>query len=78
MIVNLYAVHDKLAGTYANPFTQNERIAERTFRWMQQDAEAKDCEDKEICLLGTYDTESGEVIGQTPVSVFNLEKEANK
>jgi len=78
MIVNLYAVHDKLAGTYANPFTQNERTAERTFRWMQQEADAKDCEDKEICLLGTYDTETGEVTGQNPVSVFNLEKEAKK
>lgn len=78
MIVNLYAVHDKLAGTFANPFTQNERTAERTFRWMQQDADAKDCEDKEICLLGTYDTESGEIIGQTPVSVFNLEKETKE
>ena len=78
MIVNLYAVHDKLAGTFANPFTQNERTAQRTFRWMQQDADAKDCEDKEVCLLGTYDTESGEVIGQTPVSVFNLEKETKE
>lgn len=78
MIVNLYAVHDKLAGTFANPFTQNERTAERTFRWMQQDADAKDCEDKEVCMLGTYDTESGEIIGQTPVSVFNLEKETKE
>ena len=78
MIVNLYAVHDKLAETFANPFTQNERTAERTFRWMQQDADAKDCEDKEVCLLGTYDTETGEIIGQTPVSVFNLEKEAKE
>ena len=78
MIVNLYAVHDKLAGTFANPFTQNERTAERTFRWMQRDANAKDCEDKEVCLLGTYDTETGEIIGQTPVSVFNLEKETKE
>ena len=46
MIVNLYAVHDKLAGTYANPFTQNERTAQRTFRWMQQDNSEKDLEDK--------------------------------
>ena len=78
MIVNLYVVHDKLAGTFANPFTQNERTAERTFRWMQQDADTKDCEDKEVCLLGTYDTETGEIIGQTPVSVFKLEKETKE
>lgn len=78
MIVNLYAVHDKLAGTFANPFTQNERTAQRTFRWMQQDADAKDCEDKEVCMLGTYDTETGEIISQTPMSVFNLEKETKE
>ena len=78
MIVNLYAVHDKLAGTFANPFTQNERTAQRTFRWMQNDADPKDCEDKEVCLLGTYDTETGEIIGEGPVSVFNLEKEAKE
>lgn len=78
MIVNLYAVHDKLADTFANPFTQNERTAMRTFRWMQNDADPKDCEDKEVCLLGTYDTETGEIIGQKPVSVFNLEKETKE
>ena len=78
MIVNLYAVHDKLAGTFANPFTQNERTAERTFRWMQQEADAKDCEDKEICLLGNYDNETGEILSHAPVSVFNLEKEAKE
>ena len=78
MIVNLYAVHDKLAGTFANPFTQNERTAQRTFRWMQNDADPKDCEDKEVCLLGTYDTETGEIISQSPVAVFNLEKETKE
>ena len=78
MIVNLYAVHDKLAGTFANPFTQNERTAQRTFQWMQNDADPKDCQDKEVCLLGTYDTETGEIISQGPVSVFNLEKETKE
>lgn len=75
MIANIYAVHDKLAGTYANPFILNERVANRTFRWMQQDTSEKDLEDKEVCLLGTYDNETGQIISCEPSPVYNLEKE---
>ena len=75
MIANIYAVHDKLASTYANPFILNERVANRTFRWMQQETSEKDLEDKEVCLLGTYDNETGQIISCEPVPVYNLEKE---
>ena len=75
MIANIYAVYDKLAGTYANPFMLNKRVANRTFRWMQQDTDAKDLEDKEVHLLGTFDNETGQITSCEPYAVYNLEKE---
>ena len=35
----------------------------------------KDLEDKEVCLLGTYDNETGQIISFEPEPVYNLEKE---
>lgn len=78
MIVNLYAVHDRLSGTYANPFTQDERTAGRTFKWMKEEADKKDREDKEVCILGNYDTETGIITAQQPLAVFDLDKEAKE
>lgn len=61
MTLNVYAIHDKLAQSYSNPFVLDTRIALRTFRHMVEERSLADCEDREVVLLGTYDTETGEI-----------------
>lgn len=74
MIFQVYAVKDELAGTFGNLMVVNEKVAARTFKWMAQEMEKSDTEDKRVYLLGQYDNEAGTMmpIGM-PKMTFNLE-----
>ena len=61
MKFDLYAIHDKLAGTFSNPFALDERIATRTFNFMVKERAEIDCADREVVLVGTWDNETGRV-----------------
>lgn len=75
MIFNLYSIKDELAGTFANLMVVNEKVAQRTFKWLMQESEPADCDDKRIYLMGTYDNETGQIIPIMPQLVYNLEEE---
>ena len=46
MTFELYAIKDELAGTFGNIMVINPIVKERTFKWMTQEMEKSDCEDK--------------------------------
>lgn len=74
MIFQVYAVKDELAGTFGNLMVVNEKVAARTFKWMAQEMEKSDTEDKRVYLLGQYDNESGQLSQMcAPELTFNLE-----
>ena len=75
MTFNLYSIKDELAGTFANLMVVNEKVAQRTFKWLMQESEPADCDDKRIYLMGTYDNESGQISPIMPQLVYNLEEE---
>lgn len=70
----LYAIKDELANTFGNIMVINPVVKERTFRWMTQEMDEKDTEDKRLYLLGTYDTETGEITTVRPTLTFNIEQ----
>lgn len=74
MIFQIYAVKDELAGIFGNLMVVNEKVAARTFKWMAQEMEKSDTEDKRVYLMGKYDNETGQVmpIGM-PEMAYNLE-----
>ena len=74
MEFQVYAIKDELAGTFGNLMVVNEKVADRTFRWMAQQMEKADCEDKRVYLLGSYDNETGLISPeQLPRLMYNLE-----
>lgn len=74
MEFQVYAIKDELAGTFGNLMVINEKVADRTVRWMAQEMERADCEDKRIYLLGSYDNETGLIRPeQLPRLIYNLE-----
>lgn len=75
MTFNLYSIKDELAGTFANLMVVNEKVAQRTFKWLMQESEPADCDDKRIYLMGTYDNETGQISPIVPQLVYNLEEE---
>ena len=75
MIFNLYCIKDELAGTFANLMVVNEKVAQRTFKWLMEENEPADCDDKRIYLMGTYDNETGAINPCVPQLVYNLEEE---
>lgn len=75
MIFNLYSIKDELAGTFANLMVVNEKVAQRTFKWLMQESEPADCDDKRIYFMGTYDNESGAINPCVPQLIYNLEEE---
>lgn len=78
MKLNVYAIYDRLANNYSNPFVLNERIAKRQFDYMAREYNDIDCADREIHQIGWYDNETGELAPTEPaVNVYDLE-EANK
>ena len=62
MKLNLYAIHDKLAGNFSNPFALDERIAMRTFSFMAKERAEIECMDREIVKVGEWDNETGELV----------------
>lgn len=80
MKLNLYAIHDKLAGNFSNPFILDGRVAMRTFNFMVKERAEIDCADREIVKVGEWDNETGEIIdmyshyGMTYDVVFDMEK----
>lgn len=74
MEFQIYAIKDELAGTFGNLMVINEKVADRTVRWMAQEMEKADCEDKRVYLLGSYDNETGLIRPeQLPRLMYNLE-----
>lgn len=74
MIFQIYAVKDELAGTFGNLMVVNEKVAARTFKWMAQEMEKSDTEDKRVYLMAQYDNETGQIAPlQMPEMTFNLE-----
>jgi hypothetical protein len=74
MEYQVYAIKDELAGTFGNLMVINEKVADRTVRWMTQEMERADCEDKRVYLLGSYDNETGLIRPeQLPRLIYNLE-----
>lgn len=77
MILNVYAIYDKMAESYSNPFVLMEKTARRQFEFMAKDYHEIDCKDKEVHLIGYYNNETGELAPVEPQNVFDLE-EAHK
>ena len=74
MEFQVYAIKDELAGTFGNLMVVNEKVADRTMKWMAQEMEKADCEDKRVYLLGNYDNETGLIRPeQLPCLKYNLE-----
>lgn len=74
MEFQVYAIKDELAGTFGNLMVVNEKVADRTMKWMTQEMEKADCEDKRVYLLGNYDNETGQIRPeQMPRLSYNLE-----
>lgn len=74
MTFELYAIKDELAGTFGNIMVINPIVKERTFKWMTQEMEKSDCEDKRVYHLGQYDTETGMITPCTPELEWNIEQ----
>lgn len=75
MILEIFAIKDELAGTFGNLMVVNEKVAQRTFRWITAETEKPDCDDKRIYKLGAYDTETGQIMPQQPELIYNIEQE---
>ena len=75
MILEIYAIKDELAGTFGNLMVINEKVAQRTFKWLTAETEKPECDDKRIYKLGLYDSESGQLQPQQPELVYNIEQE---
>lgn len=74
MEFQIYAIKDELAGTFGNLMVLNEKVADRTVKWIAQEMEKADCEDKRVYLLGSYDNETGLISPeQLPRLRYNLE-----
>lgn len=74
MEFQVYAIKDELAGTFGNLMVVNEKVADRTMKWMTQEMEETDCEDKRVYLLGSYDNETGLIRPeQMPRLRYNIE-----
>lgn len=74
MDFQIYAIKDELAETFGNLMVLNEKVADRTVKWMAQEMEKADCEDKRVYLLGSYDNETGLIRPeQLPRLMYNLE-----
>lgn len=74
MIFQVYAVKDELAGTFGNLMVVNEKVAARTFKWMAQEMEKSDTEDKRVYLMAKYDNENGmSCQSACPEMAYNLE-----
>lgn len=74
MEFQVYAIKDELAGTFGNLMVVNEKVADRTMKWMTQEMEKADCEDKRVYLLGSYNNETGLIRPeQMPHLSYNLE-----
>ena len=74
MEYQVYAIKDELAGTFGNLMLINEKVTDRTIKWMAQEMEKADCEDKRVYLLGSYDNETGLISPEKlPRLRYNLE-----
>lgn len=74
MEYQVFAVKDELSGIFGNLMVVNEKVADRTFKWMAQEMEKSDCEDKRVYLMGTYDNESGQLKPLAlPMLMYNIE-----
>lgn len=73
MIINIYAIYDRMAEQYGKPMFLQSKVAQRNFDWMAKENAAENCADKEVRELGVYDDETGEIVAHEPVKVYDLE-----
>lgn len=72
--LTMYATYDRLAETYAAPFVLDPKVANRMFDWMKKETEAKDRQDKEIRVVGYWNSQTGEVKpANVPMKVYELD-----
>lgn len=77
-MMNVYAIYDKLAEKWSNPFVLDGRVAERTFRYMTKERNEADCEDRVVYLIGQYNPDTGDVWSDNHVIVWDIGKEKEK
>lgn len=75
MQYNIYSIKDELANTFGNLMVLHPVTASRSFKWMTQEMEKADCDDKRIYQVGTFDNETGMIQAMTPVMIYNIEEE---
>ena len=73
MIINIYAIYDRLAEQYGKPMFLQAKVAKRNFDWMAKENSTENCTDKEIHELGIWNDETGEIISHAPTKVYDLE-----
>ena len=78
MKLNIYAIKDELAEVFSNPFCLNDKTAGRTFQFMAKQRSEEECKDQKVYYIGLYDTETGEIIADGKVPVYDLEAEWRK
>lgn len=79
-MLKMYAIYDRLAKCYAAPFVLNEMTAQRSFKWMQNEKEKMELEDKEAHEIASWDEQTGLLIpNQTKNKVYDFDpEEVNK
>lgn len=78
MWYGIYAIYDRLAEQFSNPFVLDMRTAARTFKFMTKERAEADCEDKEVRYLGRYNSETGEIISEEQLKVWDMGNEKEK
>lgn len=74
MKFEIYSIKDELAGTFGGLMLVNSKVAQRTFKWLTEETEKAECDDKRIYLLGTYNNETGQITPITPKLEYNMEE----
>ena len=73
MIINIYAIYDRLAEEYNKPMFLQAKVAKRNFDWIAKENTEENCADKEIHEIGYWNDETGEITGHAPIKVYDLE-----
>lgn len=61
-MLKMYSVYDRIAQVFAAPFVLNDKTAQRTFKWMQDEKEKHDLEDKEVHEIAAWDENTGKIV----------------
>jgi hypothetical protein len=74
-LTNIYTIKDAIAGIYLHPiFERNDASAVRALREALANREhtfAKNPNDYTLYAIGTWDEETGEILGREPEAIIN-------